>query len=357
MPMNDTALTIYTDATQAITSPAAPDSYRPVWSVDLAIKQWLDAKHKHTQSLRTYETYANTLQEFRAALQSQSLDLASVQVQDDKRAMQIMRDQVKQIAQLFAGFSKRPGRQVKPSTMNHRYAVLSSFYAFCIKQEWLDYNPIDHLERASVESYTDRKALDFDDVAAMFERFDMSKPEDMRDCALLAIALQTGHRVSALAGLRWKHVSVHRGIATLYFERCKGNKNATVELDAKASKALMRWLHKQYGQQLGRLPGDTPLWVSLDKKGLNPYTRKSSYGQALSIQAIGKICQKWTGTAHVHRLRNTFVMGMLESGASLREIQSKLLQSSMATTSGYVDKLTSAKNAHAGDLSKLFNIK
>ena len=33
----------------------------------------------------------------------------------------------------------------KQSTMNHRYAVLSSFYAFCIKQEWLDYNPIDHL--------------------------------------------------------------------------------------------------------------------------------------------------------------------------------------------------------------------
>jgi site-specific recombinase XerD len=351
---DETAITIYADVTQAITSPSAADT-RPVWSVDIAIKQWLDAKHKHTQSLRTYETYENTLQEFRAALQSQGLDLDSVQAQDDKRSMQIMRDQVKQIAQLFAGFSKR-NCQVKPSTMNHRYAVLSSFYSFCIKQEWLDYNPIEHLERSKVESYTDRKALDFDDVAAMFDRFDMNKPEDMRDCALLAIALQTGHRVTALAGLRWKHVSVRRGIATLYFERCKGNKNATVELDGKASKALMRWLHKHYGQQLGRLPGESPLWVSL-ARGCDPRTMQPSYGQALSIQAIGQICQKWTGTAHVHRLRNTFVMGMLESGASLREIQGKLLHSSMATTSGYVDKLTEAKNAHAGDLSKLFNIK
>ena len=52
-----------------------------------------------------------------------------------------------------------------------------------------------------------------------------------------------------------------------------------------------------------------------------------------------------------------FVMGMLESGASLREMQGKLLHNSMATTSGYVDKLTSAKNVHAGDLSKLCNIK
>jgi site-specific recombinase XerC len=180
------------------------------------------------------------------ALQSQGLDLDSVVTQDDNQAMQLQRDKVKQIAQLFAGFSKR-GRQAKESTFNHRSAVLSSFYAFCIKQEWLDYKPIEHLERAKVEPYADVKSLDFDDVANMFDRFDMSKAEDVRDCALLAIGLQTGHRVFALAGLRWKHINIHRGIVTLFFERCKGNKNATVELDGKASKALLRWLHKFYG--------------------------------------------------------------------------------------------------------------
>lgn len=353
--MNDeTSITIYEGLDQALTTPA-PDP-RFVWSVDLAIKQWLHAKEQHTQSARTRDAYQKTLQEFRAALRHKGLDLNSVQVQDDKVSMQTARDQVKQIAQLFAGFSKR-GRQVKQSTINHRYAVLSSFYAFCIKQEWLDYNPIEHLERSKVEPYADVKALDFDDVAAMFDRFDMSKAEDLRDCALLAIALQTGHRVTALAELRWKHVSISRGrIVTLFFERCKGNKQATVELDEKVSRTLLRWLHKHYGQQLVRLSGDTPLWVSL-ARGCDPRTHQPSYGQPLSIQSIGQICKKWTGTAHVHRLRNTFVMGMLESGASLREIQGKLLHSSMATTSGYVDKLTSAKNARASELSKLFNIK
>ncbi len=350
--MDDTQA-LSTIVTQALTTPA-PDP-RPVWSVDLAISQWLDAKQKRTQSARTKDAYEETIEAFRAALQHEGLDLDSVQVQDDKVAMQLARDQVKQIAQLFAGFSKR-GRQVKQSTINHRYAVLSSFYAFCIKQEWLDYNPIEHLERAKVEPYADVKSLDFDDVAAMFDRFDMSREEHVRDAALLAVLLQTGRRVTEVASLRWKHVSVHRGIASLYFERCKGNKSTSDELDAKASKALMRWLHKHYGQQLARLAGDTPLWVSL-ARGCDPRTHKPSYGEALSIQAIGQICKKWTGTAHVHRLRNTFVMGMLESGAQLREIQGKLLHSSMATTSGYVDKLTSAKNAHAGELSKLFNIK
>jgi site-specific recombinase XerD len=190
----------------------------------------------------------------------------------------------------------------------------------------------------------------------MFNRFDMSREEHVRDAALLAVLLQTGRRVTEVTSLCWKHVSVHRGIVTLSFVCCKGNKSTSDELDGKASKALIRWLHKHYGQELARLASDTPLWVSL-ARGCDPRTRQPSYGQALSIQAVGQIYKKWTGTAHVHRLRNTFVMGMLESGASLREIQGKLLHSSMATTSGYVDKLTSAKNAYAGDLSKLFNIK
>lgn len=345
--MDDTrSLTIIDSDPRAIG--ARTQDFAPVWSVDLAIAQWLDAKEKRTQSARTRAAYAETLKAFRAALQHKGLDLDSVQVQGDKQAMQIIRDRVKQLAQLYAGFSVR-GRQVKQATINHRLAVLSSFYAFCVKQEWLDYNPIEHLERSKVEAYSDHKSLDFEDVAAMFDRFDLNKAEDVRDAALLAVALQTGRRVSELADLRWKHVSIHRGIATLYFEHCKGGKSASDELDGQASKALMRWLHKHYGAQLGKLPGETPLWVSL--------ARGSSKGQKLSIQALGQICKKWTGTAHVHRLRNTFTMGMLESGATLREVSAKLLHSSLATTSGYVDKVQSAKNTHAGQLSKLFNIK
>lgn len=129
---DETAITIYASGDQAIIR-LAPDPC-PVWSVDLAIRLWLDAKLKRTQSERTRDAYEETIEAFRAALQSQGLDLDSVKAQDDKVSMQIACDRVKQIAQLFAGFSKR-GHQVKQSTINHRYAVLSSFYVFCIKQE------------------------------------------------------------------------------------------------------------------------------------------------------------------------------------------------------------------------------
>ncbi len=332
---------------QVLTMPTPPT--RPTWSLDLAIELWLDAKEKHTHSTRTRHAYETTLAEFRAALRFHSLDLDSVAFQDDRQAMQVTRDKVKQLAQVFAGFSKRAGRQVKESTINHRMSVVSSFYGFCIRQEWLDYNPIEHLERSKVEAYAGVKSLDFEEVAATFGRFDASKVEDMRDCAMLAILLQTGRRATEVATLQWKHITLRRGIATLFFERCKGNKTAQDELSKETSTALIRWLYKQYGRDLGKLAGDTPIFVSL--------ARGTSYGHALSIQAIGQICLKWLGTSKVHATRHTFVMGMFESGASPREVQAKLLHSSLHTTSLYGDKLQSAKNEHAGQLSKLFGIK
>jgi hypothetical protein len=48
-------------------------------------------------------------------------------------------------------------------------------------------------------------------------------------------------------------------------------------------------------------------------------------------------------------------MGMFEAGASPREVQGKLLHSSLYTTSLYGEKLRSAKNERAGRLSQLVN--
>src|SRR5712692_9748536 len=115
---------------QAIATPSPPS--RPVWELSLAIELWIDAKFKRSSSSKTRKAYQDTLQEFRAALQHIELDLDSVASQSDKVVMQVTRDKVKQLAQVFAGFSKRPGRKVKESTINHRLSVLSSFYAFCI---------------------------------------------------------------------------------------------------------------------------------------------------------------------------------------------------------------------------------
>ena len=92
-------VTIYQDGSQEITTPAPPAA-RPVWSLDLAIELWLDAKFKRTSSDRTRHAYDVTLREFRDALQFKGLDLDSVAAQDDKVMTQVTRDKVKQLAQV-----------------------------------------------------------------------------------------------------------------------------------------------------------------------------------------------------------------------------------------------------------------
>ncbi len=338
--MESTALTPYADEPeQHITLTRA----EPPSALDLAIAAWLDAKFKHTQSKRTLGTYRDILTQFRTALKLAGLDLDMLDNQAD-------RDRVKQIAQAFASFSAR-GRAVALATINNRYAALSSFYADCIKHEraGITYNPIEHLDRAKVEPFAGVQALDFEQIAAAFDKLDMSRPEDVRDSALLMVLLETGHRATVVAGLQWRHVKIRRNVVTLFFERCKGNKSTHVELSKESSAALLRWLHKWYGTDLARLDKDAPLWVSL--------ARNESKGQALSIQAIGQICLKRLGTSKVHTMRHTFTMGMLEAGASVHEVSSKLLHSSLQTTSIYVDKLQSAKNERAGKLAQLFGFK
>jgi len=108
-------------------------------------------------------------------------------------------------------------------------------------------------------------------------RIDLRKHEDVRDSALLAVLLQTGRRASEVAGLRWRHVTVHRELVTLFFARCKGNTSAHDELSEEASIVLLRWLHTHYGPDLAKLSGEMPLFVSL-ARGCDPRTRKPSYG-------------------------------------------------------------------------------
>lgn len=229
----------------------------PPSSLDLAIATWLDAKFKHTQSKRTFNTYRDILTQFRTALQRAGLDLDTLHTQEE-------RDKVKQIAQAFASFSVR-GRAVALATINNRYAALSSFYADCIKHEraGITYNPIEHLDRAKVEPFAGVQALDFEQIAAAFDRLDMTRPEDVRDSALLMILLETGHRATVVAGLQWRHVKTRRNVVTLFFERCKGNKSTHVELSKESSAVLLRWLKIFYGQELGKLSGESLLWVSL----------------------------------------------------------------------------------------------
>ena len=309
--------------------------------LDLAITGWLDA---HKRSAKTRRAYEDTIMQFRAALQHVQLDLDSEP------------EQIALAVQAFAAFSQN-SEQVSRATFNQRLAILSSFYTYAIDRNLVlpldatgrPRNPISLVQREKVQAYAGAQALDSEEVITRLQRIDRSTAIGKRDYALLAVLLQTGRRVSEVASLRWQHVALVGKKITLTFDHCKGGKVMTDTLSVAVSSALIEWLHAAYGAQLGQLAKDAPLWIS--------FTRNSCYrGQALGIQSIADICERYLGSSKVHVTRHTFTHLMMKAGATLPEIQARLGHESLDTTGRYARSLTSAENPHAETLAKLIGL-
>ena len=312
----------------------------------IAIAAWLDSKHGRSGSTRTRDAYAATLTDFRAALGNVGLDLDA-----DSAAVALA-------AQGWAKGSKR-GRTVKPTTVGHRLAVVSSFYAFALRRRLLPLveNPMDLVERPQVESYAEAQALDSAAVRAVLvalkaEAVGEGLAGDLaaRDLALLRVALTTGRRVAELAALRWRDVATDGTRVTITVQRAKGGKLMRDTLASDVAADLLRWLRRRHGQALGDLPADTPLWPVLKGGGV---PGRGRVGAALTAQGIAEVVARRLGT-HPHALRHSFAQAMERSGATVSTIQARLGHSNLATTGRYLTQLSRAENAHAEALARLF---
>ncbi len=232
---------------------------------------------------------------------------------------------------------------------NQRLAIHSSFYSFAMKRGLLNGNPIARVERRSVEAYAGARAIDYPELRRRMAAIDRSDMVGARDYALLAVALQTGRRLSELAGLHWAGVQVREGnTVTLHWKRTKGGKVTSDDLPAGVGRALLDYLHRLYGAQIGSLEPDAPIWVS--------FSRNGSKGEALSIRSIANICERWLGVSTVHSLRHTFARGMEDAGAKVSDIQARLGHSSLATTGRYLQALRRSQNAQSDALAELFGL-
>jgi len=302
--------------------------------IELAIAAWLDAKVARTGSAKTATAYATTLTTFRALLQDHGLDL------DSDPAL------VSLVAQGWAGHG-----DPAPATFNQKLAILSSFYSYTLRRDLLKgSNPISRVDRRPVQGYAGAIPLPYLEVKARLAAIDRATLVGKRDYALLVVGLQTGRRLSELAGVRYGDMSFSGERLTILWRRCKGGKVMTDALPSVVSRAVGEYLHTLYGDALlkERVSPDAPVWVSISRNG--------SRGRALGIQSVADICAKRLGTSKVHALRHTFARAMEDAGAKVSEIQARLGHDSLATTGRYLAALHRADNPHAERLVTLFGL-
>jgi len=212
---------------------------------------------------------------------------------------------------------------------------------------WADRSPgarIDftHIELAPNSPSTPREALDPTQALAILDTTLVGTPIDIRDRALLVVALETGMRSMSLAGMSWD------GLKSNY-PRCsvplkgKGEVPYDVPLSDAAMLALGHWRawlakHKVKGGDVWRrlLPG-------IDQKGLRAY-EISDVGisqQAIYKMVVSRAERAGSGHVHPHIFRHTYVTWRTELGMPLEQIISMTGHSpshSLGSAGGYMDR-------------------
>ncbi len=314
-------------------------------SIEAIIGAWLHSKKEgKSNSLKTEKAYKETVKAFRDMLLADNHDL--IWHGDD--FVPTIADYAQIFASLRSEKSRRKG-SVGRATINHRLAVLSSFYAFAIKRGHIKPgNPIDMLDRPKVQAYAQAQAIEQEEVEARLKEIDPETIQGARDLAMLSVLLSTGRRVSEVATLKRENLHLTGKQIKVVFEHTKGDEVMQDLLSIPVTKVLRAWLEMFYTVPLKDLPADRPLWVNVH--------HQSHYGEPLGYHGVSGICQHYLGTSKVHVTRHTFAILMELAGAKLTDIQKRLGHKNAATTGTYMDKLTQDRNPFAEKIASMLGL-
>lgn len=211
------------------------------------------------------------------------------------------------------------------STITRMITSIRRYFQFLTKMQIISNDPSLALPFPKVERKTP-KSLSVDVVDRFLEAPDISRPQGVRDHAMLELLYATGMRVSEIILLNVDHINIHMG-----FVRCtgKGDKERIIPIGAKAKNALVQYIEHA-----------RPLLLRSDQEIQALFV--NHLGNRLTRQGFWKIMKRTAQAAGIeeeitpHILRHSFAMHMLENGADLKSVQEMLGHSHISTTHMYV---------------------
>ena len=211
--------------------------------------------------------------------------------------------------------------QYSNATMARKIAAFKSFFGWARKTYLIATDPAEDLELPKPEQ-TIPQDLSGPQADQLLEQPDRSAWLGQRDYTILALALNTGARVSEIVDLDVDDLDFYRDQVRLHG---KGSKERIVPLNRAAKHAAADWLDRRedYGP-----PADRALFI--DRRHKSRMTTRSvqmlvsKHAQAAGLDGVTP-----------HTLRHTFATRLLQRGANLREVQELLGHASPTTTATY----------------------
>ena len=212
-------------------------------------------------------------------------------------------------------------RELAPSTVARRSAVLRRFYGFLVDEGYRKDDPSSSLPRPRFERPLPR-ILDSDEVSRMFaeaeDRAASGSPIPVRNLALLELLYGSGLRASELVTL--PRNSLRKGQPFLIL-RGKGAKERLVPISSRAEAAVDRWLEQVEAKSMWLFPSGKS---HLSRVRLFQIVRQMAADAGISPERVSP-----------HVLRHAFATHLLSGGADLRVLQSLLGHADIATTQIY----------------------
>lgn len=182
------------------------------------------------------------------------------------------------------------------------------------------------------------KALPTPSMQSLLELPDLTKPEGIRDRALMELIYGAGLRVSESIGLRMAEIDLLEGAVRITGKR---GKTRWVPLPTETIRWVKHYLENARGILAARGKMGTDVLIVSDR------------GKALARQTVDARIAGYARKAGIdhrispHTLRHTYAVHLLQGGADLRTVQELLGHESIATTQVYTHlDLTQVKSAY-----------
>ncbi len=240
------------------------------------------------------------------------------------------------------------GNYTKKTTQNYYLIALRNLVNYFAEKDIISLPS----EKIKLPKLTDKdktiKFLKFEQVEKLMKMPDISKPEGLRDRAILEVLFSTGMRVSELTSLNITQFNTENLIKGKFADQelsisGKGGSTRTVYFSNRTLKCLANYLKTRKDML-------SPLFINYKKDDSDKEHR-------LTQRSIERLVRKYTVMAGLpveatpHTLRHSFATDLLQQGADMRSVQELLGHKNIVTTQIY----THLTNPHLRDIHKKFH--